>query len=60
MNTSLSNESKSEAFKEKNVSYMTFIISLKSAGDPTDCDHSMLVEKCDEESQDNSIGGLNL
>lgn len=60
MDASLSDESKSEASKEKNVSYMNFIVSLKSAGDPTDCDHSMLVETCDEESQDNSNEGLNL
>lgn len=62
MNASLSDEYESnhpEDSKEKNVSFMAFIASVKSIDDASDYDPPVLIETCDEESQGESDGEIN-
>lgn len=57
MNASLSDKLESDDFedsKEKNVSLMAFVTSMKSVGSASDCDPNVLVETCDEVSQESN------
>lgn len=63
MNSSLSDKSKfddSKDSKEKNVSFMTFPTTLESIDGTSDGDPSVLADSCVEDSQDDSVCGLNL
>lgn len=62
-NATQSDESDSKDSKDtsnEGVNYLAFIASVKSADSPSECDHPVLVETCDEESDKDSDEESNL